>query len=517
MEKEEILRKVINSSGLPTLPSVASKLLSLMAKQDTPLAEIADLIRQDVSLSAKLLKVANSAFYSFPQQIGSIRQAVSLLGVNAVCSLVLSFSFLSMKRGNRKSVFNFEKFREHALAAGVGAKLIVDTLDKADIDEIFICGLLQNMGELVLVEALPQEYEEIVLITSKERRDLCDVEMSRLGITHAEIGYHVARHWGFPEALQLSILYHHDPRRYQGDNKRMRQMICAVYLSDLLVNILFSDTPESYHTRFREEAKSILGLTNKEIDAILSDLHLQVEQSARYFNLKINNPKSVQEILQEANIRLSLMNLDYAQMNKQLVLAKIALEKLTRELEEKNRMLDNLANIDGLTEVCNHRCFQITLEQEISRAIRRDYSLSLIMIDIDHFKEFNDKYDHQTGDFVLKSFATTIKARLRNYDTLARYGGEEFVVILPETNEEEAVIVAEKLRQVVEEHIFADNRNEYRLTASFGVTSCRPATIEDFSKSLFINQADQAMYEAKSKGRNRVAVHVRKKKWYSFS
>lgn len=517
MKKEEILKNVISSSELPTLPNVASKLITMTAREDTTLADIAALVSQDVSLSAKILKVANSAFYSFPQQIGSIKQAVSILGTNAVRSLVLSFSFLTMKRGKHKTTFNFEKFWERSLASGVAAKLILEKVKGADTEEIFICGLLQNLGELIFARTLPERYDEVIRVVEEQKKDTISVELELIGMHHAEIGYHVAKHWGFPEMLLQPIIHHHDPSGYTGENTKLKQTIHTVYLSDLLTNLLFADNPEEYHKKFREEARKLLQLTNDNIEAILSDLHLQFEQAGSYFDLKIKNTKSVQEILQEANIRLSLMNLDYAQMNKQLIQAKIALEKLTAELEEKNKVLDNLANLDGLTGVYNHRFFQNTLEQEISRAIRRESTLSLILVDIDNFKIFNDTYGHQTGDFVLKAFGETLKAHLRNYDTLARYGGEEFAVILPETTDEEAVVVAEKLRRAVEEQTFKGDRQDYKVTASFGIASCAPGIVDDFSKSLFINNADEALYDAKERGRNRVSIFAQKKKWYSFS
>lgn len=517
MKKEEILRSVITSTELPTLPNVATRLITLTAREDTTLADIAALVSQDVALSAKILKVANSAFYSFPQQIGSIKQAVSILGTNAVRSLVLSFSFLTMKRGKHKTTFNFEKFWERSLASGVAAKLILEKVKDANTEEIFICGLLQNLGELILARTLSGQYDEILQIVEEQKKDMTEVELEMLGVHHAEIGYHVAKHWGFPDMLLLPIIHHHTPEDYTGDRLILRQTIQAVHLSSLLTSILFSDNPEKYHKAFREEARKMLRLNAEDIESILSEFHLQVEQAGEYFDLKIKNTKSVQEILQEANIRLSLMNLDYDQINKQLVQAKMALEKLTRELEQKNKVLDNLANLDGLTGIYNHRYFQNTLEQEISRATRRENSLALLLIDIDHFKNFNDTYGHQTGDFVLKEFAETLKKHLRNYDTLARYGGEEFAVILPESTEEEAMVVAEKLRQAVEDNIFTDNRNEYRVTASFGIAACAPAIIDDFSKSSFISKADEALYDAKDKGRNRVASWAPKKKWYSFS
>lgn len=517
MKKEDILKAVINSPELPTLPNVASKLITMTAREDTTLADIATLVSRDIALSAKILKVANSAFYSFPQQIGSIKQAVSILGTNAVRNLVLSFSFLTMKRGRHKTTFNFERFWQRALASGVAAKLILEKVKGADTEHLFISGLLQNLGELIFARTLPDQYDEVIRVVEEQKKDSLTVEQELLGIQHTAIGYEVAKYWGFPEVLLLPINHHHSPEAYTGNNKKIRQTIQAVFLSDLLTNILYSESPEKYHKIFRDEARKLLHLNNDDIESILSELHLQVEQAGDYFDLKIRNTKSVQEILQEANIRLSLMNLDYDQMNKQLIQAKIALEKLAKELEEKNRVLDNLANLDGLTGVFNHRYFQNSLDKEISRASRHEATLSLLLVDIDHFKTFNDTYGHQTGDFILKEFAATLRMHLRNYDTLARYGGEEFAVILPETTEEDALAVAEKLRLAVVEKTFEDRRHSYRVTASFGLATCRPGIEDNFSKSTFIYQADEALYDAKDGGRNRIASYTPKKKWYAFS
>jgi diguanylate cyclase (GGDEF)-like protein len=337
-----------------------------------------------------------------------------------------------------------------------------------------------------------------------------------LGVDHCFIGYEVAKSWGFPEVLLLPILFHHDPSQYTGQNHKIKTTISAIYLSDILINILCSHTPEECHKQFRKEAKNLLGLSSADINSILSDLHLQVDQAAAYFGLNIKHTKSIQEILQEANVKLSLLNLNYDQINQQLVQAKIKLENLTQELQEKNKILNNLANIDGLTEVYNHRYFQNSLDQEVNRSARHQTVISLLLVDIDHFKNFNDTYGHQAGDFVLKKFCVTLQENLRKYDTLARYGGEEFAVILPETSEDEALLVAEKLRAAIENATFADLNNEYHVTASFGLSSAWPGKIDNFNKNNFINQSDLALYDAKKEGRNRVAAYSPKKKWFNF-
>lgn len=516
MNRDELLQEILQSDALPTLPTVASKLITLTSREDTTLADIAELVSQDISLSTKILKVSNSSFYSFPQQIGSIKQAVGILGINAVRSLVLSFSFLSIKGGKNETRFNFQLFWERALASAVAAKLILERVKGADTEEIFISGLLQNLGELVLARTFPDRYDKVLVAIEESQHDVSIAEETVFAVNHASVGTEVAKKWGFPENLYLPIAYHHDPSSYEGKNDKLRSTIKAVYLSDILINILFSSKPEEYHKQFRKEANKLLGLTPDDIELILEEVHSKVEEAGAYFNLKIKCTKSVQEILQEANIRLSLLNLDFDQMNKELILAKIHLENITSELEKKNQILDNLANVDGLTGVYNHRYFQNTLDQEISRSTRNESVISILLIDIDHFKHFNDTYGHQVGDFVLTEFSATIQKSIRKYDTLARYGGEEFVVILPETSTEDALAVAEKIRSIIDETEFDDGREKYHITASFGQACSRPAVEDEFSKNEFINRADQALYEAKEKGRNCVVGYSPKKKWFAF-
>ena len=516
MERQELLRAVLHSDELPTLPAVASTLLGMTSRDDVALTDIADLVARDMSLSAKILKVSNSAFYSFPQKISSIRQAVFVLGTNAVRSLVLSFSFLSIKNGRKNNRFNFDRFWEQSLASAVAAKLILEQVEGVNTDEILISGLLQNLGILILARTFPEEYDAVLKAVDERRLSAREAEEEVFRTEHSFIGYEVAKAWGFPNVLLLPILHHHKPEGYDGGDPAMAAIIKTIHLSGVLTNIIYSKDPVSFHARFREGARCLLGFSNETIDNILAVLHTRVEEAGADFDLTIHNTRSVSDILHEANIKLSLINLNYDQINKDLVQAKIELEKLTRELEEKNRILDHLANFDGLTGVYNHRYFQNALDQELNRSVRNESEISLIIIDIDHFKRFNDTYGHQAGDFVLVSFARTLKKRLRNYDILARYGGEEFAIILPETNSDEAMAVAKKLRTAVINQTFSDQNGDHKVTASFGVTTVQPALDVHFNKSTFVSQADKALYEAKDKGRDRVVAYSPKKKWFAF-
>ena len=168
---------------------------------------------------------------------------------------------------------------------------------------------------------------------------------------------------------------------------------------------------------------------------------------------------------------------------------------------EKARLF-NLATIDGLTGLIVHRHFQAKLEEEFRRAKRYDKPLSLIMTDIDHFKKFNDTWGHQTGDLVLREVAKTVRAAVRDTDSPARYGGEEFIVILPETDLEGAILFAERLRQRVELSALQGPKGDLKVTISIGVSSI-PINAAETTLDM-IRLADEAMYEAKHSGRNRV-------------
>jgi len=160
-----------------------------------------------------------------------------------------------------------------------------------------------------------------------------------------------------------------------------------------------------------------------------------------------------------------------------------------------------LTTIDGLTQVFNKRYFVETLEREIGRAQRYRRDLSLIMFDIDHFKQINDTYGHLAGDHILKQLAATIKTRIRREDILSRYGGEEFAIILPEIDRENALNFAEKIRALVQKATFKFEDTKIPVTISIGVANVTADTQE---VDAFIKGADANLYEAKNRGRNRV-------------
>ena len=210
-------------------------------------------------------------------------------------------------------------------------------------------------------------------------------------------------------------------------------------------------------------------------------------------------------LLKEANVKIEREAL--VVLEQRVAERTQALNSALGELESKNQLLSELNTIDGLTGVRNRAYQDQLLVSEWTRASRHKRPLSLLMVDIDHFKAINDNHGHQCGDAVLKQVAQIIQAHLkRPSDVVCRYGGEEFMVILPETDAEGACDLAESIRQTLADTEFDTGNCVLRLTVSIGVGCCVPQTSGAEGIAALIGLADTALYAAKEGGRNQVRL-----------
>lgn len=180
---------------------------------------------------------------------------------------------------------------------------------------------------------------------------------------------------------------------------------------------------------------------------------------------------------------------------------------LKKKLGIAEEIIREMAITDDLTRLKNRRFLLTRLKEELDRATRYRRPLSCIFFDVDRFKRVNDTYGHEAGDTVLKTISTTAQEQCRQPDILGRYGGEEFLMILPETALQQAIALAERLRQAIENQTSNADQHRIRVTATFGVACYSPeTTTTQPDLSDFIKQADTAMLEAKKAGRNRVGI-----------
>jgi diguanylate cyclase (GGDEF)-like protein len=220
---------------------------------------------------------------------------------------------------------------------------------------------------------------------------------------------------------------------------------------------------------------------------------------ARAFNQMAQQLQQAFEAQEQQREELLAQNEELERVHAQLQQAHQELATLNAELLEANRALAQAAVTDGLTGLKNHRAFQEALHSAARMAERLQQPMSLVMFDIDHFKQFNDRFGHPAGDELLRQVAQVLRESARAYDVAARYGGEEFALLLPNTTLEQAVQVAERLRQ----QIRAIENRHAPVSASFGVATYRHGT----PPATLVYEADAALYRAKRNGRDQVCVY----------
>lgn len=198
--------------------------------------------------------------------------------------------------------------------------------------------------------------------------------------------------------------------------------------------------------------------------------------------------------------------LDKHQKNEEIVKLRTqelqARESQYQQLEQMAKKMEELARTDPLTKLFNRRYFLEKLEEEKNRCARSVKPFSIVLIDVDHFKAFNDSYGHNCGDFVLQSIASTMKETIRKQDIIARWGGEEFIILLPETSIEGCKIVAEKIKQKIATQVYTYQEKDLSVTITAGIAMHN----NDYSIDECIKKADDALYKGKKHGRNEVVI-----------
>jgi putative nucleotidyltransferase with HDIG domain len=211
--KTPAAKRVIDRiDDLPTLPRTILKITELVNNPKSSAKDLARVITDDQVLTARLLKLVNSSFYGFPQRISTVTGAIVLLGFDAIRNLLLTTSVFDVfSRKDMPGRLKQEEFWDHSLACAVGAKVIANHIRKDKVEELFVSGLLHDIGKIVEMMFLPEEFERITALVDERQILICQAEAEVLGYTHAEIGKLLAAKWNLPPKLMSIISHHHEP------------------------------------------------------------------------------------------------------------------------------------------------------------------------------------------------------------------------------------------------------------------------------------------------------------------
>ncbi|MEW6600880.1 MAG: GGDEF domain-containing protein [Nitrospirota bacterium] len=486
---------------LPSLPAIALRIIQEIKKDKSSINDLAEIISYDPALTAKILRIANSSFYSLPYKVDSIEKAVHILGLEALKNIALSFTIVRGLKRNLVDEFDHELFWKRSITSAVSAEMIAAKLNLKR-EDTFVTPLLMDIGVLVMYLMRPDDYLRVINKKRATTLPTCEAEVSVYGFDHQDVGSEILKKWGLPESIYMPIAYHH---KKDDRPAGLKDITVILMLADIVSSVYHGSKSSKKFNELTHLLQDKLNMTEAEVSEFVDLIADKTVEILTSFELDAGDMKPYSQILQEANEELGKLNLSYEQLFMELKQAKEMAEKLAVEAWEVKERLREVAIKDGLTGLYNHRHFQELMDKEILRAERYSHIMSLIMVDIDYFKKVNDTYGHPQGDIVLHSIADVFDQTIRKPDAAARYGGEEFAIMLPETDIKGAVTLAERLRQIVERLAIKLGDKTVKVTISLGVTTYDPAR-GGRTKLEIIEAADKALYNSKKTGRNKLSI-----------
>lgn len=638
---EAWLRKL---DSIPTLPTVAARLIEMALNESTSTSELGDLLSKDPGLTAKLLKVVNSTSYGLRSEVTSVSHAVSIVGRQALRSLVLGISVFETFTQSNEKVDPREALWKHAVASAAAAQVLAESVGKVNVEEASIAGLMHDIGKVALDLLWPKEYREaLAAIAASRNEDERAIEARYCGLDHTQVGDLLAERWALPAGIRAAICHHHAADGAAGLATPIRRIVALTRAADVMTYLCGYGSTDAV---LPPDVDKITGdlIARVKQDSVLQRVKEEVKKSAEVFRYgESSDPETWQRRLYAANGELSKAFAELGETHRvqqrctefivhaqrllsgrdpvgaflkefvvkfsfdralfleasedrlhltpkavatadgrkstllgrrielpspdvlpregpirwtggpssqaSPVLAALGIPYLTiSPVSEEGRIRTYLATdrgakspgandaasvdatvhqliapslsyflvndklykraqylsvTDVLTGVSNRRALLAFLEStnEAARSTRMPFCV--VMLDLDHFKKFNDMCGHQAGDMALKLAAQTIRSHCRVEDCVGRYGGEEFCLVMPATSLKDGKIVAERVRRAVE----AEGKSVSQqfggnlLTISGGIAESSPTG--ERSEAL-LSRADAALYKAKQNGRNRI-------------
>lgn len=491
-------RRRMNSqkSGKPdaqrrqVMSAAAARIAQEALREDVTVERLAELALADPAFALQLLALVNSPAFSREHKVVDIKQAASLLGIRGVRTVALSL----LVSGLCPPAKYCRVLMANALRRAVACRAVARATGYKDLDGAFSTGLFLDSGLLVHAKVDPKQAAALAASPAHYR---VLRELSENVPPHPERGAELAEQCALPETTIKAIRRHHDEKCPEGP------LPSIAWLAESVAGVF--ESPEVEHARERAiERGEALALGRDTLLQILEDVPVEVSQVADAMQRDIGEVKDIEGLKADASRLLSEINQQYEGVIRKLGELLSEKERLADELKTANGALAMLATTDALTGLKNRRALEEALIKSGHGAAAHNGWLSIVALDVDHFKKVNDTYGHAAGDAVLARLGALLRQVARPKDIPARYGGEEFNVVLPDTGVDTARRVAESIRQSFEACKTSVEGETVCATVSLGVAVARGEEASD-TQSL-MNRADKALYAAKRGGRNRVVV-----------
>ncbi|TVR58118.1 MAG: GGDEF domain-containing protein, partial [Gemmatimonadales bacterium] len=479
---------------------MALRLLDLLRDPEVSTPELVSALRADPALAARILRAANSTYFGFRAEVRTLEQAVPLVGRTVVTSLALSFSLAEAALDRGRLAADFREYWVRSLVQGSAAELLARHGAPGLPAELFMTGLLMDLGQLAMLKVLGARYAQLLRASGGHGGLLCRKEEEELGFTHAQVGAALMERWSLPASMVTACRHHHDSAASPPEALEEGKLVAAVRVAAAVADWYGGGSPAEELTLLAELTEAHFGFSEPLLLRYLMETDARILETAELFPLPTPDLPSASDLMAQASEQLASVVISQEKERQRAVSLRELAEERREELETQNALLRRQVFMDPLTGVHNRRFFDEMLEHEIRRSARKGTDLSLLFVDVDRFKEVNDTWGHLFGDEVLTRIGGVLRSACRTSDVVARFGGEEFVVLAHDTGADGLRLLGERLRAAVEALPLEQEGERVPVTVSVGGVTRGPDASGPRSARALVDQADRALYGAKEAG-----------------
>jgi diguanylate cyclase (GGDEF)-like protein len=493
MQPQDFENRLRAQIDFPSPSRVASEIIELARDPEIEMTKVAQAVGRDPAMTAKILRIANSAFYSQRRPSTNLRQALVIIGLNAALTLALSFSLLSSMRAVRAAGIDYNRFWRRALIAATAGRAFGEAVKVPQPEDILLAGLLQDMAVLAVDRIARDFYGK--LPQPAAHADWVAHERGQLQHDHAVYTAQLLKGWNLPERIWSGVQHSHSPEILPADSDAGRFARCVALGSDLAEAVLTNERIVAIEGLARR-ANRLLQMDHDRFMHVVAHVLKLIPETEALYDTSILNPEDAENLLAEARELLAVRNLHALQEVS-------ALQATTSQLMNRTEQAEDASRRDGLTGALNRTWLDRLLEREFSEAAVFGRDLSIVHLDLDRFRNVNERCGNAAGDEVLRACAQALQTCVRSSDLMGRFAGEEFLAVLPGADAEVARQVAQRMLTAVATLNRQVAGQPVALSASIGVATM---TLKNRfpSTAALLEAADHALYAAKLCGRNRV-------------
>lgn len=427
--------ELFQAEHLPSIPAVAVEVLRLCRDEDTTLDDLAEVLEHDPALAARLLRFANSALYNLGSDVSTLQRATLVLGMKTVQLMSLTFSLAPSLPRSGRGDFDYERFWRRSVMRAVAGRSIATLVGSMTEDEVFLCGLLGEIGQIVLAECMPESYAEVLEAAGTDWPTLA-LERELLGFDQLDVSRALLQRWEFPDILVQALVALHDTCDLPDRSPEVLVRTCKVLeLAGLVTDFLTGDQRRVSLERLEAEAQRIFQMHPSVLDQLIEGLEAGLRETSEMFSLRLPDGRTTNEILAEARG-------EYTERSLGRSVASECPSGLDEELLA--RVSADATLRDDLTGALNGRALDVVLKEEVSR---RQGSEAMQPLGLLCF--LPDQQELADDPAALARVRATVQGALRPGDLLAHMGAGEFVVLVGSATPFGLRTIAERLRRSV--------------------------------------------------------------------